>query len=1265
MGDDKAYADLEAAIANLAIERMPILRAERVGPSRSGSLVDLKIADWLEATRIADIAAISVSLSGQNIDALTLISRRLTEVVERIVPGLDLSKASLESCRPVVGALTSFLDARRSALQSAVRDAEDKAGPLGRLRAARVYADLGLDDDAQAILDGFSSEHRGRPPYVAASAHVLSRQGRLAEALGIAIDALRRWPADGQLASVVRDLSRRQGRFDYLQIPPPPPPQPMTLDYARQTVDDLLYQRKALAALETIWNLRRLFFAGPSGLMEVFRIVLARLGSDAVIRSPAFAGQLETLPPDTRLTLTKLANLGTPERLAAIAGQSARGARLEFWHRLARLSYDTARLAVGNVADPAAADWILNRSGGGAHRERYAAAAASQGYRVANNDLAGLKRSILLAAAWNSGAYLNYDSARRSLTERGRAFLEQVRFSGTGAFVFTVHAHQDVGLQKHLLSVAVCSFGLRSLNLRRRANEPDHPGRSILDKLPLAPEYISRLLIGPLDLAAQLAGAAREGGVAQIPIDHAWDFTDAVTVPWLVRPHSLASYVGRVALMADAAIAFGASYSDTDSDFVVDFSVIQSPPRTYSLKTRSAWLLQRLGRQVRSSYREQQIALSVDQITSAGGVPMLRELTPADVYLNRHADARSGLFGGLLFDDAYPLSTTCLRTERTETTFGDLRRRALTCAALLLHFQELKPDHMRGRSFRDQHRVMAILQPGEGLIELGLGALAAGSLLCVCQTDTPIETVEQRIGSFRPDLVIAAASVADRLRDGVWSAAPILVCDDAGDGPAIDDLTFSFAPAQGVPAFDADRPALVVFTSGSTGTPKAVTVTHRIHSHGIRETLREDSRHAAMPRWDSIGFAGLITILREGSVLHVIPPSVTTTPTALVDFFKRWDITALSAPSTVWHGLARSADFSAVNLPAFRGGVAWGERLAAWAVEAVAHSFPAAWLAVSYGATEASHASLRVVLSDGISRAAEATLIEPARGTSLRLVDEAGNDQSERGGVGRVEITSDNVMLGYFDELFANNPATPLAGRRTLLLGDLATAVEGRLFKLVGRDDSIIKVGGRRVSLLEIEAAAESVKGVIRAVALARDGALTTDVLLAVEADADVSIREIADRIAAKTFPEARPRRIRKVERLPMLPAGKTDPEAVRRLFDDAAVAEEGSGAIVAPGRANGGPRTPEVVIAAMSSWLEQNGWKVEADQIADISLVDNYFDSILQLELLMHLEKEFGVILDHRLFGGETSLTFGSLARALAESPAASSRAQGLFPVQ
>ena len=108
-------------------------------------------------------------------------------------------------------------------------------------------------------------------------------------------------------------------------------------------------------------------------------------------------------------------------------------------------------------------------------------------------------------------------------------------------------------------------------------------------------------------------------------------------------------------------------------------------------------------------------------------------------------------------------------------------------------------------------------------------------------------------------------------------------------------------------------------------------------------------------------------------------------------------------------------------------------------------------------------------------------------------------------------------------------------------------------FELLGRSDHVVKVGGRRVDLGDIESHLRSVPGVRDARVLARESTSLRGLELCavVEApDTDLTVDTLKKELARHMDPVTLPRRYRVVRELPRTAAGKVARRALLGLFD-------------------------------------------------------------------------------------------------------------------
>ena len=111
---------------------------------------------------------------------------------------------------------------------------------------------------------------------------------------------------------------------------------------------------------------------------------------------------------------------------------------------------------------------------------------------------------------------------------------------------------------------------------------------------------------------------------------------------------------------------------------------------------------------------------------------------------------------------------------------------------------------------------------------------------------------------------------------------------------------------------------------------------------------------------------------------------------------------------------------------------------------------------------------------------------------------------------------------------------------------DLGEVVDGKL-EVIGRADRVIISGGLKVSLERIEQHASEIAGVETAVAVSIESQWGESVGLVYSGSPEASFASLEQSISVA----ARPAKILRVEKLPMLPSGKPDLVACKQLLSD------------------------------------------------------------------------------------------------------------------
>jgi len=337
-----------------------------------------------------------------------------------------------------------------------------------------------------------------------------------------------------------------------------------------------------------------------------------------------------------------------------------------------------------------------------------------------------------------------------------------------------------------------------------------------------------------------------------------------------------------------------------------------------------------------------------------------------------------------------------------------------------------------------------------------------------------------------------------------------------------------------------DSPAVILFTSGSEGTPKGVVLSHT----NIQANLAQlrccidfsptDIVFNAMPLFHSFGLTGggmlpLLSGIRTffyPSPLHyrIVPELVYDT-----------NATLMFGTDTFLTGYARYAnpyDFYNVRY-AFAG----AEKLKTETVKLWSEKFGVR-LFEGYGATETSPGiSINTPMHNR-----PGTVGRLLPGMDFRLESVPGIDEG-----GRLIVSGPNIMLGY---LKADNPGVlqpPEGGWYDT--GDIVAIDDDGYLSIKGRAKRFAKIGGEMVSLTAVESDIEKIWPEHQHAVVALPDEKKGEQLVLVTDCPDAARDKIVAHARERGLAElSLPKKIVKVDRLPLLGTGKVDYPGALRL---------------------------------------------------------------------------------------------------------------------
>ncbi|MCJ2029291.1 AMP-binding protein [Methylobacterium sp. J-043] len=420
--------------------------------------------------------------------------------------------------------------------------------------------------------------------------------------------------------------------------------------------------------------------------------------------------------------------------------------------------------------------------------------------------------------------------------------------------------------------------------------------------------------------------------------------------------------------------------------------------------------------------------------------------------------------------------------------------------------------------------------------------------------------------SLRPRQVhhiVADSGARVLLTDAAHAAGLEGALDDLADLRILDGETGDDGAAlqPGEPA--PEGLAAILYTSGSTGLPKGVMLSHANLIAGTRIVRTYlgigpgDRLLSVLPFSFDYGLNQLLTSIEQGARIVLLTPRL---GDDVVQALEAHRITVLAGVPTLWTLLTRAAPHLAkADLSALRSITNSGGSLALPTIERLRARLPHTAVVLMYGLTEAFRSTYLPPEEidwrpDSIGRAIPET--------EIFAITLAGR-RARPGEPGILHHRGPTVSLGYWKRpedtarVLVPDPFPPPGAEPDLVCrsGDLVVEDAEGFFRFIGREDTMIKTQGFRVSPTEVEAALMET-GAFRAAAVIGlpDPSLGQRIhAVTVPAEGAPGTADVLQALRTALAPHLVPRTIEAVAALPTTPNGKVD---YKRLTAERAAAE-------------------------------------------------------------------------------------------------------------
>jgi benzoate-CoA ligase family protein len=471
--------------------------------------------------------------------------------------------------------------------------------------------------------------------------------------------------------------------------------------------------------------------------------------------------------------------------------------------------------------------------------------------------------------------------------------------------------------------------------------------------------------------------------------------------------------------------------------------------------------------------------------------------------------------------------------------------RTLTYADLL-ELVNRTGNALRNLGVEKGDRVLMICLDAPEFLGTFWGAIKIGAV------PVPVNTLLRRadylhfLNDSRARVAVVSAPLLAEAAPALGEASHVehvLVAGPPGSFLSWEDHVENAPAALEAAATSRDDPAFWLYSSGSTGAPKgAVHLQHDMvvcaetYAKQVLGIGPDDRVLSAAKLFFAYGLgnAGYFPLsVGARSILFPARP----TPEAMFDVIARHRPTLFFAVPTLYAAMLAVKDAERrYDLSSLRLCVSAGEALPSEMYERWLERF-GVQIIDGMGTTELLHMCLSN--RPGAARPGSSGL--PVPGYEMMIVDEAGAPVP-RGEIGSLRVSGDSIMASYWNQ--PEKTRQVLHGD-WLLTGDKYYQDPDGYFWYCGRSDDMLKVGGRWVSPVEVEAALIAHPAVLESAVVghaAEDGLVKAKAFVVLKEGAQASAdlaAELQSFVKARIAPYKAPRWVEFVDGLPKTATGK------------------------------------------------------------------------------------------------------------------------------
>jgi len=468
-------------------------------------------------------------------------------------------------------------------------------------------------------------------------------------------------------------------------------------------------------------------------------------------------------------------------------------------------------------------------------------------------------------------------------------------------------------------------------------------------------------------------------------------------------------------------------------------------------------------------------------------------------------------------------------------TYTSLWQEIVACNAYLIKKGLLPGD-----------RVALLLDNSFEYITSYYGVLAVGGVVVALNTSSKSSDVINWLDNSGANILITESKYSDLYNEVIDSCKSLDVINL--DLMHRHDELLVWSGSMGIhnadiyhsPEIFQETNAAIIYTSGTTGKPKGVTLSHGNFIANFTEVInyleltKNDSIVNILPFYYSYGNSILHTHLMSGAT--IILENSFMYPAKTLSKIIDNNVTGFSGVPATYAILLNRVNLDDYDLGCLRYVTQAGGAMPQAHIHKLISKLPHVKLFIMYGQTEA---TARLTYLDPEKLIDKLGSVgKPLHGIDLQIRDE-NNNKLGSSETGEIYVSGPNIMNGYWNNQQLTNEVLIDNYIKT---GDLGFIDEEGYVFLTGRRSDMIKVGGNRISPLEIEEVINQLDGIVEVAATGVDDEILGQVIkltVVLNDKSTINEKEIKAFCRKKLALYKIPKYINFVEALPKTASGK------------------------------------------------------------------------------------------------------------------------------